>query len=117
MDCFTEWLRYPDGIENVAKWARNYCSVFLHYFNDLPEATKFYRKIKKIISESNLFLLDSMEELSETFKTGEYNKVLETLDYSRKRIKTKHDHYRNKIIQTMAEVLNFTEQQKIMIIR
>lgn len=115
MDCFTEWLRYPDGVENVAKWARNYCSVFLHYFYVLPEATKFYKKIKKIISESNLFLLDTMKELSVTFKTGDYKKDTEFLDCCKKKIKIKHDHYRNKIIQTMAEVLSFAEDQKILI--
>jgi radical SAM superfamily enzyme YgiQ (UPF0313 family) len=115
MDCFTEWLRYPDGVENVAKWARNYCSVFLNYFYDLPEAAKFSGKIKRIISESNLFLLDNMGELADIFKTVKDQKNQVFFDKRRKKIKTKHDQYRDKIILTMADMLSFTEQQKILI--
>jgi anaerobic magnesium-protoporphyrin IX monomethyl ester cyclase len=54
-DNFFQWMRSPEGIENISKWARNYLLVYMHYFDPQPEGIKFYRKIRRITSESNLF--------------------------------------------------------------
>jgi len=112
-DCFTEWLRYPMGVENISKWARNYFSVYMHYYNDRPEGIKFYRKIRRIFSESNLFLLDNMKELSDIFNVDPYKEDKHLLESFVEKIKSKHDYYKNEIINTMAKLLSFVEDQEI----
>jgi hypothetical protein len=113
MDCFTEWLRYPEGVENISKWARNYILVYLHFFDGIPEGIKFCQRIRRIISESNLFLLDNMKELSEIFNSYPFQEDIHLLESYKERIKTKHHYYKNEIINTMAKLLSFVEDQKI----
>ena len=112
MDCFTEWLRYPNGVENISKWARNYLSVYSHYFEIKAEGKKFYKKVKSIISESNLFLLDNINELAVIFNSGQYKKNDITLKQYRDNIESKNEYYRNKIIKTMANLLSSVEDQQ-----
>jgi hypothetical protein len=112
-DCFTEWLRYPEGVENISKWARNYIAVYTHYFDHLHEGTKFPLKIRTIIAESNLFLLDNMKELSDVFNVYPYIEDKHLLESYKETIKSKHKYYKNEIINTMAKFLSFVEDQKI----
>ena len=112
-DCFIEWLRYPEGVENISKWARNYISVYMHYFNHLNDGTKFPLKIRSIIAESNLFLLDNMKELSDIFNVYPYIEDKHLLESYKERIKSKHKYYKNEIINAMAKLLSFVEDQKI----
>jgi len=113
-DCFTEWMRGPEGIENLSKWARNYFSVYLHFFDIQPEGMKLFRKVRKLISESNLFLLDTMKELIIIFETKQYNKDQNhLLDKYRETIKSKQQYFRNGIITNMAELVSMVEEQQI----
>jgi len=112
-DCFKEWMRNPKGVENISKWARNYFSVYAHFFDDRPEGIQYYRKIRRIISESNLFLLDSLKELSVIFESYQDKKEIHLLKTYSSRIKSKHDYYKNEIINTMAKLLSFVEDRKL----
>lgn len=112
-DCFMEWLRYSDGLENISKWARNYCLVYMNYFDDLSEGIKFLRKIRRVISESNLFLLDNMRELSDIFRSDKDKNEKPLLENFRENINFKHNYYKKEIINTMAKLLSFVEEQKI----
>ena len=105
MDCFNEWLRDPRGIENISKWARNYFKVYFHFFKKTPEAVKFYKRIKRYISESNLFLINTMEELVGFFESDQYRTDLLLLENRKEEIKVKHDFYKYRIINTMADFL------------
>ena len=105
MNCFNEWLRDPHGIENIAKWSRNYFSVYNHYYNTTPESKKSSKKINKYISESNLFLIGTMKELAEIFESNQYKKNKNLLGNRRQEIKAKHDFYKYRIINTMADFL------------
>ncbi len=105
--CFSHWQRSPEGVENVSKWARNYCSVYMRYFHDYPAGKIFCKEITNVISESNLFLLSNMKELAVIFESDSYdNKLLQSY---RERIELKHEFLRNKIINTMAELVSFVE--------
>jgi anaerobic magnesium-protoporphyrin IX monomethyl ester cyclase len=108
MDCFTEWLRFPEGVENISKWARNYCSVYMHYFDDLRGGIRYYRKIRSILSGSNIFLLDNLKELADIFSSGSYNEKI-LLDSYREKIKSKNIYFKNQIINTMAKLLTYSE--------
>ncbi len=105
--CFSEWQRSPDGVENISKWARNYCSVYMRYFNDNQEGEIFCRKITDVIRESNIFLLNNMKELAAIFESGSQD--VHSLDGYIQRIESKHEFFRNEIIKTMAELVSFVE--------
>lgn len=112
--CFTEWMRGPEGIENLSKWTRNYFSVYMQFFDIQPEGMKYYRKVRKVISECNLFLLDTMKELTMIFETKQYkNDKNHILENYRENIKSKQQSFRNKIIFTMAELVSLVEDQQI----
>jgi hypothetical protein len=72
-ECLIDWLSDSDGLSNIAKWARNYISVFSHYFDLTPEATLIAKGINTIVSDSNIFLLDKMKELAPIFESGKCN--------------------------------------------
>ena len=46
-DCFTEWLRYAEGVENISKWARNYLSVYKHYYDQLTAGDSILQQDQK----------------------------------------------------------------------
>ncbi len=105
MDCFDEWLRDPQGILNISKWARNYFSVYFHYFGTTPEINKFNKRIIKYISESNFYLINTMQQLAGFFETNQHMIYPGLLDQSREEIKAKHDFYKYRIINTMGDFL------------
>jgi radical SAM superfamily enzyme YgiQ (UPF0313 family) len=109
-DCFMEWLRYPEGVENISRWARNYLLVYKHYYSRHSKGIELQEEIKKIISDSNLFLLDTMKNISDIFASGMFKK--EYLEKCEEEIKIKHDHYKKEIIDTMARLLSFIEDNK-----
>lgn len=104
-DSFEEWVRSGEGVENLSKWARNYFAVCSHYYAPITETKKFQRRIRKIISESNIFFLDTLEEMSLLFETKYYKKDSRLLLDCREQIKFEHNRFKNLIIYTMAEFL------------
>ena len=106
-------MGHPEGLENISKWARNYFLVYMHYYNHHAEGIKLHREVKRLISESNLLLLDTMKELSDIFESYLFKKDEHLLELFKKRIKFKHDYYKNEIIHTMAQLLSFVEENKI----
>jgi radical SAM superfamily enzyme YgiQ (UPF0313 family) len=112
-DCFGEWLRATHGLENIANWARNYSLVYLHYLDVTPDGMKLYRKIRRTISESNLYLLDSMKELALIFESDQYKKNNQLLESYRGNIKIKHNYFKKTITETTAKLLSLVEYQQI----
>ncbi len=48
---FFEWLRDPDGLVNISRWARNYVSVFSYYYQITHDFSIISENIKNIISQ------------------------------------------------------------------
>ena len=113
-DCFWDWLKAADGLENTASWAGNYIAVYLHYFDVQPYARAQIRRVRKIVSESNLFLIGTMKEMATYF---EYNKQYGNdklfLESYRESIKEHHEYYRSLIINTMARLISFAQDYTI----
>ena len=110
--CFLEWTRDPDGVVNISKWARNYISVCSRYFGSTTALLLISRDIKNLISESNLFLLDSMKELATLFESGKYtSENYNDLKSFRKKIKIKNEHYKKQINNTLANLLVLVDLQ------
>jgi radical SAM superfamily enzyme YgiQ (UPF0313 family) len=108
MECFNEWLRDPNGVENISKWARSYYLVYQYYFAPDKYFLNLKRKFTRIVSESNLFLLDSMKELSVIFKTMSYHSEYNLLDDYRKRITKKHELFRNRICDNTDQLILYS---------
>lgn len=102
---FFEWLRDPEGVENISKCARNYFPVHLNYYKGNAEVDKYRIKIKKLISESNIFMLDTVKELAAIFKSGKYLENNDLLGFYRERIRSKHESLKYKINSSMADFL------------
>jgi hypothetical protein len=109
-------------MQNLSCWARNYFLVYSHYFPSNAKYLKQKRQFIKTISESNMFLLDTMKELSAIFESGGY---LETknglLESYRENIRLKHNIYRNRVQKSidnlydlaMRSVLGISNTTKI----
>jgi anaerobic magnesium-protoporphyrin IX monomethyl ester cyclase len=112
-ECFMKWTRYPDGVTNISKWARNYISVCVRFYKLKGALPLISKDVNKLISESNLFFLDSMRELAAIFETGVY-KTDNSVDLKsyRKKIKRKHKHYRKQINNSMINLLTLVELQR-----
>jgi anaerobic magnesium-protoporphyrin IX monomethyl ester cyclase len=112
--CFKEWLRDAEGLENTANWAGNYFSVYFHYFDILPGVMKYQSKVRKVISESNLFLISTMKDLAIIFESKQYMKDdNQIMNNYRERIRSKHDYYRKEIIETMGKLLSVVGENQI----
>jgi radical SAM superfamily enzyme YgiQ (UPF0313 family) len=105
MGCFSEWLINKNGVGSISHWARNYFTVYFHYFDINSEIKKFHRKIRKTISESNIFLLSIMKELASFFETRQYLNDATLLKNYSKEIKIRHDYFKNQIEYIMGDFL------------
>ncbi len=66
-DSFMEWVTDSKGLANTAKWARNYFSVFSHFYKMTPEVLALSAEVKQSVARSNTFILDTMMELVSYF--------------------------------------------------
>ncbi|MCX6329403.1 MAG: cobalamin-dependent protein [Bacteroidia bacterium] len=108
--CFKDWMENSDGLVNISKWARDYFAVFSHYFNPAPELPLLKRKLRKTISKSNLFFLNTMKELSCFFESGRYKTEEKKILVSYKEnIDSKHQYYKKRINNIMENLLILTQ--------
>jgi len=113
-DCFHEWLEDRDGVENISKWARNYFSVYFHFYDTEPVAEVYHCKLTSIISEANIFMVDILKELALIFESELYQKIKSQIHqiYIRK-ISSMHSYYKAEIYHTMACFMSFAGQSII----
>ncbi|HUV01374.1 MAG TPA: radical SAM protein [Bacteroidales bacterium] len=113
-DCFMEWLTDPDGLVNMSKWAINYIAVISFYYQMTPDVAIKSNDVRKTISESNMFFLDTMRDLGVLFESGKYNdgNYRELKDYKEK-IKSMHDHYTRQIDAFIRKLFLVVEYQEL----
>jgi anaerobic magnesium-protoporphyrin IX monomethyl ester cyclase len=112
-DCLMNWLRDADGLSNISKWARNYLSVFLHYFEITPQLPSISQEIKTTISDSNIYLLNSLKELGALFESGKYNNGnYEDLNRYLEDINLKHHHFIEQINNSMSKLMRIVYRQQ-----
>jgi len=111
---FYEWLYDPDGLLNVSKWARNYLLLFAHLYKMDSEVRPIGTEVQNIVAQSNMFLLDTMAELSGIFETGKYDSgnYIGLIEY-KKNIKVKHDIFKEKLGNLVKRVNCIAEYQKV----
>lgn len=90
VDCFADWMGDHDGLLNTARWSRYYLNVYRKYFDATPQFDDLHRQVHDLISQSNLFFINTIRESVSIFNTGngEYN--VDTLD--KIRVDAAHKH-------------------------
>lgn len=107
MDCFIEWLRASDGMENTARWVADYIAVYKYFFKVDPYARTKILKIRKIISESNLFLLEVMKDMSKFFENNRYEHDRDSfMERYKNSVKEHHQYFKTSITSVMAELIS-----------
>ncbi|HBE41473.1 MAG TPA: hypothetical protein DDW27_09760 [Bacteroidales bacterium] len=82
-DIFKEWLRHPEGVANLAGWGITWYSVYHYYFGHDSDVKRLKRNYKRILSNSNDFILNTLKELSVIFENEDHygtgqNRLIET---------------------------------------
>jgi radical SAM superfamily enzyme YgiQ (UPF0313 family) len=114
-DSFMEWLNDPDGFVNISKWARNYLSVFSHFFKITPNVQSLSAEVKKSIANGNLFFLDTMKELAIIFESGKYDQGKNgALTSYRKNIVKNHAQFKEQISNSIDKIWRLAEYQKLL---
>ncbi len=65
---FNEWRQAPNGLVNMSKWTRNFLSVFRFFSPWNKAASPVSEMTREIISESNVYLIDTLKDLSVYFE-------------------------------------------------
>nr|MCU0409401.1 radical SAM protein [Bacteroidales bacterium] len=97
---FSEWIHAGNGLVNIAKWARNYLSVYSR-FNMLNGTLPFLdSEFRATVSGANSFLTSMHRELALHFSQGGSLPGDRLSDYS-KRIRLKHNKFRKQVNDVM----------------
>jgi radical SAM superfamily enzyme YgiQ (UPF0313 family) len=93
-----KWLWDAEGLVNISKWARNFFLVHDKFYGSNARVTRLRTSVSHIISESNLFLLETMNELAVIFRSGQYtDNEQNKLNEYRRLIGKKHKYYLGEI--------------------
>ena len=69
--------------------------------------------LTEVISESNNFFLDTLQDLATLYETGKYNTMkYNDLKNYKKKIKIKHDHFKERINNFITKLLILGELQQ-----
>jgi len=102
---FMEWLNYRDGLVSIAKWARNYISVFRKYVSSGEQSQELANELSGIISESNLFLLEMLNESADAFASQNARLTgQKKLAGYKKRIDYHHEFYKKAVRNMMVRL-------------
>ena len=112
-ECFNDWIVNPDGFENISKWARNYFSVRLHSGGSQPEVTALLMELRRIISEANIFMLDTIRAIALIFELMQNNTGIIPIHKTFTGIvKGNHLYYRTRINTTVNELMQLTKSSR-----
>lgn len=117
-ECFPDWLRSPDGLLNMSRWARNYVLLYSFFFKPTPEIRILSGKIYKVISDGNNFLLDTMKILADQYGSGYYNNGnhSEELRKVSEKIKSRHTFFKNQINNCLNQLFYLCDGNRLSII-
>jgi hypothetical protein len=91
LDCFAEWMWSSEGVTNMSKWAINYFAVNDLFGMSRPGIESFKEKFRKTASESNRYILDTLEKLFNIFESGSYQeKGKQAIDKIKTEARTRH---------------------------
>lgn len=68
-DCFSDWIGEHDGVLNLARWARYFLAVYRKYHGADAGLSYTEQEVRKLISRSNNFLLDTIGSITTLFES------------------------------------------------
>jgi hypothetical protein len=104
--CFMKWLSDPNGLVNISKWIRNYFLVYQHFFESTQEVSLLHNEVRCTISESNLFMLNTMKELTYLFDVKNVPEE-EVLGNYRENITSRHEKYVKQINSSTVKLYKY----------
>jgi anaerobic magnesium-protoporphyrin IX monomethyl ester cyclase len=114
-DSFMEWIHDSEGLSNVLKWARNYFLVFDHFYKFSHEVELLSSEVKKRVVQSNIFILDTLMELSDIFEKEKYdNAKFSDLNGYRVNIKENHDKFKEQTGTLIRKLCRIAEYQELL---
>ncbi|TFH38574.1 MAG: radical SAM protein [Bacteroidia bacterium] len=102
---FSAWLTSPDGLVNVAKWARNHIAIYSAFYKHPERCTELIFELENIVSEINRFIISAMRELLSTIYSENYLRIRE--NDTRKimnRIDKQHGQYLERVTEIIGKV-------------
>lgn len=99
-DYFEDWIGKHDGLLNIARWARYYLSVYHKYYPITSGFRDMEKDIKECISQSNMFLINTIKTLSNIFSSQRHKVTpYDKLKIIKKNVVAKHSQYKSKLIE------------------
>lgn len=102
---FLVWMRDPNGLLNISRWARNFVLVYTFFFGENHEIKIVSRNVHKLISDSNFFLLEAMKKLAALFESEDniQNQSIILARYTRN-ITIIHDQFKRQMISLIKRI-------------
>lgn len=113
-ECFTDWLRNPDSLLNLSRWARNYVTLYSHFYEPAQEVKVLSGRINKLISDANIFLLNTMKDLADQYGSGYYSNGShgEVLRGVSEKIKSRHTIFKKQINNCLCQLFKLYETNR-----
>jgi hypothetical protein len=81
------------------------------YYGSTPDSQRLRNIVRETVSESNLFLLETMKDLSGFFEKEKHKENSDFLENYRLKIKTKHEEFRKPIQDTIYQLKRLAERK------
>lgn len=101
--CFSDWIGKRDGLLNMIKWIKYYLSISKKYYLSEREYLNLKREAETIIKESNLFLLDTLREITSVFFDG-FGDKHPRLEKTRAVVKDVHPIFQSRVKQAIQRI-------------
>ena len=90
----------------MSQWTNEYLSVYSFFYGAIPGIRKLSDELKSIVSEANLFMLDTLRLLADKFESGNYQTEN---DMELEEIKKSIDENHKNSLKTIYEIIGKVE--------
>jgi anaerobic magnesium-protoporphyrin IX monomethyl ester cyclase len=104
--CFAEWMWSNNGLTNLSRWIRNYLMVHDHFGLAKPDVETLRREFREILSESNIYIMDRIEELLYFYRSGSHNKGRQVVEKIETDARERHKLYYKALTRILQRLKN-----------
>jgi len=104
-EIFHQWLNTPGGCTNMSKWTCEFLWVYSFYYGSIPGIQQLSEELKSVVSEANLFMLETLKRLAAKYESGSYQQEHdEEIDEFRELINEKHKQSMKSLYEIIQKV-------------
>jgi len=98
----------------LSRWARNYVILYSLFYEPAQEVKVLSGEINKLISDANIFLLNTMKDLADQYGSGYYSNGShgEGLREVSEKIKSRHTIFKKQINNCLCQLFKLYETNK-----